>query len=68
MDGDHKSGPKIPIPGVAGISIDAALSHLAVHHGEGELRIRKKRDAQGKYVYVIEFNQLSPENPENLKG
>lgn len=57
------NGPKIPIPGTAGATIAAALKHLALHCGEGSVKITKQRVATGGYIYVVS-NHTDPATGE----
>lgn len=61
-DGDEASGPKVPIPGAAGVAIGVALQRMATHCGETVLTIKKERVAGGGYAYVIS-NNSPPGNP-----
>jgi len=54
---NHANGSrKIAIPGNAGEAIAAALNRMALHQGDCEAVIIKKREAGGRYVYRIAFN------------
>ena len=56
-DDNEPTGPKVPIPGAAGVAIAVALQRMATHCGETILTIKKERVAGGGYTYVIINNQ-----------
>jgi len=53
------SAPRLPIPGAAGVSINAALASMAMHAGAMSITITKSRVAGGGYAYSIARN-LTP--------
>lgn len=55
-DGDEQ-GPRIPIPGVEGVKVFGVLHALALHAGEADVVIRKRRAAGGGYVYSVSKTQ-----------
>jgi hypothetical protein len=57
MRDGEESAPRIPIPGVAGEAIRAALMKMATTCGETVLTIKKERVAGGGYAYVLTNNQ-----------
>lgn len=62
---EQDNGPKIPIPGAAGMGIFAALQGLAMTPGPGIVTICKKPVAGGGYIYEIARDQQAPRFTDN---
>lgn len=59
---DDNNGPRIPIHGVAGATIFAALQRMAMCCGDCAITIKKERLAGGGYAYSI-GNHEPPARP-----
>ena len=57
MKGNGLDTRKIPISGIAGEAIYAALLHMSTFCGEYDLTIKKERVAGGGYVYTLSTHE-----------